>query len=478
MTGAEGLTDWRIVGGDPAPGDAEAVGVAAAVFEGVAVRSAEASRALSGLVAEVDSGTMWIGSAAIAWADQAREIPKDLESLHRSYSEAGTALRAYAATLTIYQGFARRTLAEAVAADEAHGRAAAEVTSCESERETAIDSLRSAERDVDDARRRGSDALLTGDAGLGDLVAVQLSEASASVERARIRIERLDERIREGRRRMSAAAAELDDARRRSAAIKATVEEAGDTAQGALVRASEHGIRNRHTVIRVIQDGMAFAADTARYAFTVENITSALDLVSDVMGTAAFVTAFIPGLQPLAAALGAGAVIFSAAALVGHVLRARSGDGTWTEVGLRAAMVGLSAVGAVKGVKGVLAGQQQLVRMASSGKTVTSATRPMALRTTTEQFLAHVKRVGHSDARRWTGFMNKQVGVAADSTLKSAGKLITMSVDVVRGVHSGGEVIASVASVGTDGGLAISPAPTAMEVVAKAAKVVVGAAGR
>lgn len=477
MTGSGGLTDWHLVGGDPAPGNAEAIGDAAAVFEGVAVRSAEASRALSSLVAEVDSGSMWLGTAAVAWADQARGIPKDLESLHRSYSEAGAALRAFGATLEIYQGFARRTLAEAVEADEAHRRAAAEVAACESDRGTAIDSLRSAERDLADARGRRDDALLAGDAGLGDHLAAQLTEASASVESARIRIERLDERLSEGRHRMRAAASELDDARRRSAAIKATVDEAGDVAQGALVQASEHGIRNRHAVIRVIQDGMAFAADTARYAFTVENITAALDLVSDVMGTAAFVTAFIPGLQPLAAALGAGAVIFSAAALVGHVLRARSGDGTWTEVGLRAAMVGLSAVGAVKGIKGVVAGQQQLVTMASRGKTVTSATRPMALRTTTEQFLAHVKRVGHSDARRWTGFMNKQVGVAANSTLKSAGKLVTMSVDVVRGVQSGGEVIASVASVGEDGGLTISPAPSAMEVVTKAAKVAVGAAG-
>lgn len=459
------MTDWTLVGGDPAPGDVGLVGEAAGAFDRMALRAGEASEALTRLVGQIDSGEIWAGRAADTWVEQARQAPPDLDKVRTSFGEAANAIRTYAVELDGAQVAARRAADDAISADAALRQARADVARTQaaagaaeqaaggarSARDRAASDARSLPPDADPGTRAAAD----GRARSAES-AVWSAEAGAAGAARELDAARAAERSAQER---------LDDARRRAELVRESAEESARRLESLLNEASHHGIRNRGFLRRTVEDTFQALDDM----YSVESITAALDLVSDVMGVAALVAAFIPGGQVVAVALAGASVIFSAAALIGHIVMATRGQESWTDVGWRAAGTALSAFGAVKGFKGIMAAQSQVAKMTQAGKTITAANRPMAMRTTTEQFLGDVKRVRWPDARTATGFMRTQVGVAPGPVSLAAVRVVVRPIEVAIDVNKGGSAMSGLIGARQGEPLVVTPAPTLPELVVKVA---------
>ncbi len=112
--------DWRILGGDPAPGSLASLDTVMRDFGRVAERSAEAAGTLRRIGADVGV-QRWTGTAAAAFKDNLGKAPGNLDKAAGSYAAAVRALRAYHDFLTHAQQRANslRSLANQAAADEA-----------------------------------------------------------------------------------------------------------------------------------------------------------------------------------------------------------------------------------------------------------------------------------------------------------------------------------------------------------------------
>lgn len=290
------MTDWGLVGSDPAPGDVGAIRLAAQSFGTISSNAQTASGQVSQLVGQVHSGGYWTGKAATAWADTARNLPPDLDKLAVSYGEAASALNTYAETLAVHQARAQQILTDAALAN-------VELT-------------------------RADSAMYAAKARSDPGAAAELAQA-------------IHER--------QYAAQRLDVARRDINSIRENIDTAADRLRGALVRASDHGIQNRNAVIKFLSGTVAAAAWTASAVasgFTVENVTAALDMVSSVLGTVAFVAMFVPGPIGLAVAGAAGiaSFLFGAAALGGRAILVSRGQASAESFYAAAGMTLLSAI--------------------------------------------------------------------------------------------------------------------------------------
>lgn len=109
---------WDLIGGDPAPGSADAVETASRAFLRVATLARETREGLEKDVAQLGIGK-WKGTAAAAFRNDVRELPTRLGEVDESYETAGRALHAFHLQLERSQGEARaaRTAAEQAEAD-------------------------------------------------------------------------------------------------------------------------------------------------------------------------------------------------------------------------------------------------------------------------------------------------------------------------------------------------------------------------
>jgi uncharacterized protein YukE len=109
------VTDWSILGGNPAPGspDAfEAIAQALAPLVDHAESSGESIRAM----AQQAGSSLWLGTAAQAFAESVHVIPTDLDNLVTAHQTAIFALNDYADTLSTQQQQASQVLAAALSA--------------------------------------------------------------------------------------------------------------------------------------------------------------------------------------------------------------------------------------------------------------------------------------------------------------------------------------------------------------------------
>ena len=111
------MTNWNVVGGDPAPGSPE-------VFDAVAGRLASIANA--GEIGSARVRTMaattgtkgWSGDAAVAFGEAALTLPSDLEALKESCQSVIAAAKEYAASLCAYQQQAAEALSRAQSASD------------------------------------------------------------------------------------------------------------------------------------------------------------------------------------------------------------------------------------------------------------------------------------------------------------------------------------------------------------------------
>jgi hypothetical protein len=175
---------WELIGGDPAPGSADAVGSAAEAFRRVASLARETRDGMVKDVAQLGVGK-WKGTAAAAFREDVRELPARLHEVDESYETAGRALSAFRTQLDGQQGHARAALTAAEQADR--------------DRRSAQQRLDAARMDADSlrAQKRSASAhlLLVQAQQKATIDPVQRANLDSAVASARSRVNRLSTEV-------------------------------------------------------------------------------------------------------------------------------------------------------------------------------------------------------------------------------------------------------------------------------------------
>ena len=106
------MSDWALVGGQPARGDSEGVHRLAASVDSTADAAFDAKVSL-GRVGAGMSSSLWEGAAATKFVSAFSPLGQDLGRMAESYGRAATALRTYATELAQIRGEAERALTRA-----------------------------------------------------------------------------------------------------------------------------------------------------------------------------------------------------------------------------------------------------------------------------------------------------------------------------------------------------------------------------
>lgn len=229
------MTDWEIIGGDPAPGSPGGVEAAVAAFDKVVSHVEKIRDGLRRAGAE-HSIVTWKGEASEKFRSQLKTLPRDLDLIAVSYRQASAALRSYASVL-------RDRQQDAVKIRESAGQAAADSRRAESERDRcqgeadALESrLRSARAHRDRTQRLYNEATdpavrstLSAQLGSARAVVVRLESDQRAAKAARDRHER--ER--------RAALERLEKQRRAASVIRERMRQAAESAVGRLERAEK-----------------------------------------------------------------------------------------------------------------------------------------------------------------------------------------------------------------------------------------------
>src|SRR4051794_3800589 len=110
------MSDWSLVGGDPAPGYPDEIRAIATRYRTLADNGENARTELSAVGSQADS-LCWTGDAADKFrAELDGDVLENLQKLFDSYSLATTTLQNYAAELDRIQEQARVELQKATAA--------------------------------------------------------------------------------------------------------------------------------------------------------------------------------------------------------------------------------------------------------------------------------------------------------------------------------------------------------------------------
>ncbi|NLE81012.1 MAG: hypothetical protein GX610_15795 [Rhodococcus sp.] len=281
------------IGFDPAPGNANTVGLLATELRDVANKVREAH---DSLVRVGHSDGIWQGEAANAFRNEVGELPKCLDDAGTGLQDASVALRDWGMDLESMQKTAQRLEDEARAAKKQLERA-------------------EADPGLDEAGRTYTD-----DAQLAAAQA-RLDAATDALKRARQELQDI-----------------IDRAER---LLRQHSELAGLTAQAldkACSDAPEEGFfEGLANLLEDIGEGIAdLAADIWQFikdnADLINEISNVLSTCSSVLGVAAMLTWWCP---PLSGALGTVSLGLGAAALAGHALAMAAGaDVTLTTIGM------------------------------------------------------------------------------------------------------------------------------------------------
>ena len=118
------MSDWDVIGGDPAPGSPDSIAAAEAVLSKVSSMASEARQSLLSAAGDLDV-SRWRGTAADVFRRDISALPTELADVVVSYEEASAALSAYRRALQSAQQEAAgvRAAATQAAADASQASA-------------------------------------------------------------------------------------------------------------------------------------------------------------------------------------------------------------------------------------------------------------------------------------------------------------------------------------------------------------------
>lgn len=318
------MSNWQLVGGDPAPGDVATIKMRVGHLDRAAEALEEASIELS-RISRGSSEAAWRGKAADQMRDVLDSYRHDLRPIANSFRSVGRALARYADDLGDLQARARQALRRAKVAE-------AQQASAERDRKTAS-TLLAQQRQTLAARRRAevhhaASSTVTSllDPGAAAANSQERARLTQLTHRAEASERETTNRVRAIEFRISTAQADLRSARSTTSAIKKEWDQRSrGTARIVDDSLADH-LRNQSWLEKVIKfPGEAFEAigrfvdDPLPY---IAELHKALDIAQSfvskfatVVSIAAKVVAIIPGLQHVAAALGAIAAVATVAVL-------------------------------------------------------------------------------------------------------------------------------------------------------------------
>jgi uncharacterized protein YukE len=345
---------WSLVGGNPTPGDPDAVTRIASDFEDVSSDAAECQRQLTRIRDDWESA-IWRGDAADAFRRNIDELPNDLGKLTASYRLAGGALRRYAGDLRSAQEQARTALRKAEAADADRSRASSDKRVATNTRIQADQNLGRLQREyrskkvLYDARRLAQ--LTSGHpdpslpAAYNDLVRLyaEINRAQGEANRAAGAERGVQARIDDDEAQIRSATSLAGQARdlRRVAADRAI--------QG-LRDAEDAGIKNRNWFQRTI-DFVEKLSTGDPNAWT--SLVDSLKTVANVLTVASLLLGWVPVLGQV---LTIAALAVSALSLIGTLILVANGRASFLDLGIAAADVALGFVGARGAASGISKG--------------------------------------------------------------------------------------------------------------------------
>lgn len=275
-------TDWSpLAGSDPVPGDPDEVDRIGRRYEDTATALRDQAARLRALARDES----WDSDAGNEWRHQGREVAEKLHKVVDRYDVAGRALRTYSGELRSAQNRADSALALAQ----------------EAERQS---------RAADNARREQA-----------------RQHASAPPETPPPDTSHLD-------RQADDAAADLSRARRMLGEAETARDSAASTAAGAIedITGSDELDDGRFAGVR-----SALGEAVEWLDRNLKGITGFLSNLAAALGVLALLVGWIPVIGQIAAAVLTGlAALASALALIGSIVLALQGRGSWLEVGLNA----------------------------------------------------------------------------------------------------------------------------------------------
>jgi uncharacterized protein YukE len=351
------MTDWGLLGGNPAPGDPNGVRTVARDFGSVADDAEECHRQLT-RIRDDWRGAIWKGRAADAFRGSIDDLPEDLAKLFASYGIASDALKTYAGNLESAQDQARTALGRAEGAAAEKGRAEADERRAAGDRGAAERSYSSlglqytAKRGLYEARRLA--VLRTGQPDPG------LQAAYDELRRLATNLDRTAETVRVARGAESSAQSRVTSA---SGSLRAAVslgdqarklrEEAAERARRKIQEAGDAGIKNRGWFERALDFGKKLVTgDPDAWATVLDKLKT----VANVLSVAALLLGWVPVLGQV---LVVAALVVSALTLIGTIVLCANGRASVWDVLIATADVGLSVLGARGAASGFAKGLGQ-----------------------------------------------------------------------------------------------------------------------
>lgn len=306
------MTDWTLLGSDPAPGDPALIGVGARSLDQAAQALREADGEL-GRIARGAKGADLRGCAADALDELIRAVRTDLDPIASSFERVGGALAGYGTTLADLQAEARRALARATVADQR--RCAAD-----GDRALAAEQLRAQSRSLATAKtaqrsvdlQNAVDARAVIDPGVAARNAQESRDAARRSFRAQAATDEAQLRLRGVERRLADAEDELERARADGRSVHERWDDASHRAARQVDGALADALRNRSMLekavdrVRDVAGALArFIEDPGPYLAAarehIETITNVLSKLATALSIAAKLLAIVPGLQQFAA---------------------------------------------------------------------------------------------------------------------------------------------------------------------------------
>jgi hypothetical protein len=318
------MTDWGLLGGDPAPGRPDVIASVASTWSAVANHG----EAVTTVLRQTGSGigaAWWMGEAADATAGRIAKIVPHLDLYVDAYATAASALQRYADTLVGLQAWGVQAAAQA-------NEAGARLAQAHADAAAASRAVGVARGALDTARR--ANAVGSAKVALATLdptaQAAALRDVSAAQQAAATASRRLDDASRSlasANASIKTWQAQLDGARRQADKIRDGVRDAARACSATLHAAATHGLHRPNFIRRSWDDFV----DTERMGIGGPELNTYLGIL-DGLSTACFALGMIiPFLAPVTDTVGLGLTIVMT---LGRVLQMANGTRKWDFVEL------------------------------------------------------------------------------------------------------------------------------------------------
>ena len=247
------MTDWSILGGNPAPGDPEAFSDVATALSPVVAMAHSSCDSVRAMGQQTDSAA-WSGIAATAFGESIHAVPIELGELVDSHELAIRSLNDYSSELTALQQQANEVLEGALAAQSAANSASSRLAAAQARYSLENEQywFYTAKIAALEAARDASD--IAGDTAESSLLAQEVASAVGAQQTAWTSRSEAEMSIQGAQSDLDDAQSQLSDSQSSARALAAQRVQAAQSLAGRLSLAGEFSVQRRSWIDRVEKD--------------------------------------------------------------------------------------------------------------------------------------------------------------------------------------------------------------------------------